>query len=98
MLYWTTGTITSSMRLYFENMHAAFSGHEDKILYGSLAPTVPVGIINHRREVFYTPRAVARTKYPNIKLWVFHKDGGHFGAMERPKQYFADVQEFLSKL
>lgn len=98
MLYWTTGTITSSMRLYFECMHTVFSGHEDKLLDGSVATTVPVGIINHRKEVSYTPRAIARAKYPNIKLWEFHQNGGHFGSMELPKQYYADVQKFLSRL
>lgn len=98
MIYWTTGTITSSMRLYFECMHTIFSGQEDKLLDGSLAPTVPVAILNFRKEVSYVPRAIVRAKYPNIVLWTFHQDGGHFASTERPREYFADVKEFLSKL
>ena len=86
------------MRLYFEAMNTIFAGHEDKLSNGALAPTVPVAIINHRKEISYTPRAVARAKYPNIKLWTFHQDGGHFTSTERPREYYADVKEFLSKL
>lgn len=86
------------MRLYFEAMNTAFSGDENKLNDGPLAPTVPVAIINHRKEIAYFPRAVVRAKYPNIKLWTFHQDGGHFTSTERPREYYADVKEFLSKL
>lgn len=98
MIYWTTGTITSSMRLYFEFMSTAISGHENKLFEGPIAATVPVAIINYRNEMLYTPRAIARSKYPNIKLWLFHDDGGHFASIEKPQEYRRDVETFLSQL
>jgi microsomal epoxide hydrolase len=98
MLYWTTGTITSSMRIYFEYISTITSGNEDKLLNGPLAASVPVAVINFRNEILYLPRAIARAKYPNIKLWLFHNDGGHFAAIERPREYYRAVEKFLLQL
>jgi hypothetical protein len=98
MLYWTTGTITSSMRIYFEQISSVFAGNDSKLLNGPLAKSVPVAIVNHRHEVVYTPRTIAKVKYPNIKLWLYHDEGGHFAAMEKPRQYSRDVEHFLLQL
>jgi hypothetical protein len=46
----------------------------------------------------YTPRTIVRAKYPNIKLWLFHDDGGHFAAMEKSEEYRTDLEKFLSQL
>jgi len=98
MLYWTTGTITSSMRLYYENVAMLVSGHDAKLINGPLAATVPVAIINYRHEVMYMPRTIARAKYPNIKLWLYHDGGGHFAAMEKPVEFHRDIEKFLLQL
>ena len=98
MLYWTTGTITSSMRIYYEFFTTVVSGHEAKLLDGPLAPTVPVAIVNYKNELAYTARAIVRHQYPNIKLWLYHDVGGHFAAMEQPQEYYRDVEKFLKQL
>ncbi|CAF3250631.1 unnamed protein product [Rotaria socialis] len=98
MLYWTTGTITSSMRIYFEFFSQMMSGHDSKLLDGPLATSVPVAIINYRNELLYTPRTIARSKYPNIKLWLYHTTGGHFAAIEKPREYVRDIEKFLLQL
>ncbi len=98
MLYWTTGTITSSMRLYFEYFSSILSGHDEKLLNGPLAASIPVAIINYRNELIYTPRTIARAKYPNIKLWLYHDAGGHFAAIEKPREYHRDIEKFLLQL
>ncbi|CAF2542171.1 unnamed protein product [Rotaria sp. Silwood2] len=95
VLYWTTGTITSSMRLYFEYFSQALSGDDDKILNGPLAASVPVAVINYRNELIYIPRAIARAKYPNIKLWLYHTTGGHFASIEKSQEYVRDIEKFL---
>ena len=98
MLYWTTGTITSSMRLYFEFFSTMNSDQNEKLINGPLATSIPVAVINFRHEVNYVPRTLARAKYPNIKLWTYHTTGGHFGAMEKPREYARDVEKFLLQL
>ncbi len=98
MLYWTTGTITSSMRLYFEYFSSILSGQDEKLLNGPLAASIPVAIINYRNELIYTPRTIARAKYPNIKLWLYHNAGGHFAAIEKPREYHRDIEKFLLQI
>ncbi|CAF1222923.1 unnamed protein product [Adineta ricciae] len=98
MLYWTTGTITSSMRLYYEHITSLASGYDDKLYYGPLAASVPVAIANYRNELLYVPRTIARARYPNIKLWLYHASGGHFASIEQPQEYYRDVENFLSRL
>ena len=96
MLYWTTGSITSSMRLYFESMSSNNSTHDDQQLSADAnSNLVPVGILNFRHEISYTPRMIAKQRYPNIKLWAFHPDGGHFSSIEKPNIYARDIQKFL---
>ena len=98
MLYWTTGTITSSMRIYYEYVSTLSSGQDDKLSNGPLAASVPVAIVNYRNELAYTPRTIARAKYPNIKLWLYHTTGGHFASIEKPREYYRDIEKFLLQL
>ena len=86
------------MRLYHEDIAAASSGENDKLFNGALAASVPVAVINYQHDLLYIPRAIARAKFPNIKLWLYHKTGGHFAAMERPQEYVRDVEKFLLQL
>lgn len=86
------------MRLYFEYFNTFLSGEQERLHNGPISPTVPIAIVNYRRELLYIPRFIARTKYPNIKLWLFHKEGGHFAALEHPRQYARDIEKFLVQL
>jgi pimeloyl-ACP methyl ester carboxylesterase len=86
------------MRLYFEFFSTMSSDQNAKLLGGPLATSIPVAVINFRHEVVYTARSLARAKYPNIKQWSFYKTGGHFGAMEKPREYAREVEKFLLQL
>lgn len=86
------------MRSYLELMNSFFSDEESQLADGPVSNKVPIAIVNYRHEIVYTPRRIAREKYPNIKLWLFHEQGGHFAAMERPEDYSRDVQRFLLEL
>ncbi len=97
MLYWTTGTITSSMRIYFEQF-STLTDNEKKLQNGPLPKSVPVAVVNHRHELVYIPRKFANVKYPNIKLWLYHDEGGHFAAIEKPRQYSRDIEKFLLQI
>jgi epoxide hydrolase len=80
MLYWVTGTITSSMRLYWELQHTDESAPD--------YVTVPTGVARYPKEVLRFPRAWVERKY-NVTHWVEMERGGHFAAMEQP-ELFAD--------
>lgn len=86
MTYWVTGTITSSMRLYWELMHTKEKPPE----YVS----VPTGIARYPKEIFLPPRAWIERRY-NVTYWSELPRGGHFAAMEQPELFAEDVRTFF---
>lgn len=89
-LYWVTGTITSSMRLYRE---ARLAGRDD------VTPRVevPTGVARYPREVLRYPRAWVERRY-NVTHWAEMPRGGHFAAMEQPELFVGDVRDFFGSL
>ena len=86
MLYWLTGTITSSTRLYWENLHSA-----------ERAPkhiSVPTGIARFPKEPIRFPRPWVEAKY-DVTHWAEMPRGGHFAAMEQPALFVDDIRTFF---
>lgn len=88
-LYWFSGTIGSSIRLYRE-FAAALASKEISI--SSMLET-PVGIAVYPGEIFKTPRPWAQRKH-RIIHWFEASCGGHFGAMEQPQIFSEDLWRF----
>jgi microsomal epoxide hydrolase len=88
-IYWVTGTINSSTRLYHETMRAN----------GGLAAVtgrveVPTGIAVYPREIIRPPRAWCEQVY-DVRHYSRQPRGGHFAAMEQPKLFVDDVRTFF---
>jgi len=87
-LYWTTETIHSSFRLYYEGAKAPLH----------LAPGefigVPTAIAHFPKELMFPPRSWAERGY-NIHRWTELPRGGHFAAMEEPELLARDLREFF---
>ena len=89
-IYWFTGTITSSTRIYFENSKTPVAkpiGYID----------VPTGAAIFPAEIFITPRAWAEAAY-DLRHWRVMSEGGHFAALEQPELYLNDLREFFRLL
>jgi len=85
-LYWLTGTINSSMRLYYETDFEAVVPD---------AVDVPTGHARYPVEVSRTPRAWAEAVY-DIDHWVDMPEGGHFAAMEVPDLFVEDLRTYFA--
>ena len=83
-LYWLTGTIGSSMQIYFAD-HGP--GRQQPL------PTfdTPMGHARFPREIIQTPRAWVEARY-NLIHWSEPAQGGHFPAMEVPELLVADLR------
>lgn len=90
MIYWTTQTITSSARLYFESAHVANNLFE----HGRIA--TPTGCAMFPGELYQPPRAWAEELY-NIQHWSRPARGGHFAALEQPQLLAEDLRQFFGK-
>ncbi|HEY3696477.1 epoxide hydrolase family protein [Phenylobacterium sp.] len=92
MLYWVTGTINASMRMYYESMGPGRRAPG----YGGRIET-PTGHARYPAEVRRTPRSWAEQMY-NIVHWTKMPKGGHFAAMEQPELFVEDVRSFFRPL
>jgi epoxide hydrolase len=86
MLYWVTGTITSSTRLYWERQHSG-EGRPPFV-------SVPTGVARYPREILKFPRSWVERHY-NVTYWMAMPRGGHFAAMEQPQLFADDVRAFF---
>jgi epoxide hydrolase len=87
-LYWVTGTIASSMRLYYESRR---SGRFGPVAERVEVPTA-AAIFPH--ELFRPPRRWAEQLY-RIERWTEMAQGGHFAALEVPDLLVDDVRAFF---
>ena len=86
-LYWLTGTIGSSMRIYFED-HGPGRNWPLPRVY------IPTGHAMFPAEILKTPRAWAERQF-NIQHWRIMPRGGHFAAMEEPGLFVDELRTFF---
>ncbi|KAB1258916.1 Epoxide hydrolase 1 [Camelus dromedarius] len=91
MLYWTTGTITSSQRFYKENLGQGFMAnkHETMKVY------VPTGFAAFPYELMHFPEKWVKSKYPKLLSYSYMPRGGHFAAFEEPELLAQDIRKFV---
>ncbi|PZC70942.1 hypothetical protein B5X24_HaOG214591 [Helicoverpa armigera] len=87
MIYWSTNSITTSMRFYAEN----FSDKMRELQLDQLTTPVPTWALQARDELVYQPPSILKTKFLNLLGNTVLDDGGHFLAFELPEVLTADV-------
>ncbi|XP_041803083.1 epoxide hydrolase 1 [Chelmon rostratus] len=92
MIYWTTGTIVSSMRFYKENLR----NDPDKTVAKGVS--VPTGLAAFPGELMHCPKSWAQMNYRNIYSYTFMPRGGHFAAFEQPQLLANDILQFARKV
>ena len=87
-IYWATGTITSSTRLYYETFRSA------RMDFFTRKVEVPTGVARFPKEIMRFPRKWVEQRY-NVTHWSEMPRGGHFAAMEQPALFVDDVRRFF---
>ncbi|XP_063834326.1 juvenile hormone epoxide hydrolase-like [Ostrinia nubilalis] len=87
MLYWSPNKITTSMRYYAENMSKKLRDMD----LDSIKTPVPTWGYQAKYELFYRSPRILRTKYTNLLNVTVTEDGGHFLALELPKELTDDI-------
>jgi epoxide hydrolase len=90
MIYWTTQTINSAARAYYENMRVASGGNLGK------SETVPAAVAHCPYDP-PLPREWAARQVNLVHFTDFPR-GGHFMAWEEPELYANDLVDFVSQL
>ncbi|GAM88923.1 hypothetical protein ANO11243_069570 [Dothideomycetidae sp. 11243] len=92
-LYWLTDTFPRCIYPYrsiYGPNHAAINAELEK----TKEKTKPMGYSWFPHELVPTPVSWVATS-GNLVWYKRHASGGHFAAMERPKELFDDVEEFV---
>jgi pimeloyl-ACP methyl ester carboxylesterase len=93
-LYWVTGTITTTLRDYFDNRwFAAPIGPEDFVK----VPTAIAVFAHHFIPEGEPPREWAERLY-NVARWTLMPAGGHFAPAEEPDRVARDIATFFAGL
>ncbi|KAG6458412.1 hypothetical protein O3G_MSEX010852 [Manduca sexta] len=87
MVYWSTNSITTSMRFYAENVASSFRS----LKLDSYKTAVPTWGLQAKSELMYQPPALLRMKFTNLLNTTVLEDGGHFLAFELPQVFVEDV-------
>jgi pimeloyl-ACP methyl ester carboxylesterase len=90
-IYWFTGAITSSLRIYKERALAT-----PQLAPGERIAT-PMGHARFPKEIFLPPREWAERIY-DVRHWTEMPRGGHFAAMEQPELLADDIRTFFQPL
>jgi epoxide hydrolase len=90
MVYWFTGTIASSMRLYYENAH-------DPMAWAPKANSgVPTGVAVFGFDEVPIRRIGEQSN--TIVRWTEFDKGGHYAVLEEPEIWVGDVRAFFAGL
>ncbi len=93
-MYWVTGTIGSSMRMYAENVRLIFA-QPGGPKYAQKC-NVPVYISLFPRDVPFPREWAERTL--DVKKFTHMSKGGHFAALEEPELYAKAISESLENI
>ncbi|MBB3565879.1 pimeloyl-ACP methyl ester carboxylesterase [Rhizobium sp. BK512] len=90
-LYWFSGSLDASLRLYKESKAQPLSFRKGQRI------TPPVAISHFAKELPQPPRSWVERVY-NVVAWNEHVAGGHLAAMERPEELVADIRAHFGSL
>ncbi len=84
-IYWITGTINASTRMYYETLRPGQGLPQPPPV------TVPFGHTNFKGEIYHAPRVWVENQY-DVVYWNDVSKGGHFASMEVPDLYVDEVR------
>jgi pimeloyl-ACP methyl ester carboxylesterase len=91
-LYWATGTISSSIRLYAAEARNRWElGAGERI-------GVPAAVADFPQEILHPPREWAERTLGDLRQWTEYERGGHFAAWEEPELLARDLVGFLREV
>jgi len=59
---------------------------------------VPVGYTEFPKEILKPPRSLAARTYTDIRRWTVMEKGGHFAALEQPRELASEISAFFDAL
>lgn len=93
-LYWLTGSIGSSLRLYAEQFRPGAARLRRE---GPPRIEVPTGVAVFPKDVVFLPQSVVEER-TDLRRWTVMDRGGHFGPAEQPALVVDEIRAFFRPL
>merc|ERR1712224_890182 len=93
MLYWLSGNIGASMRLYFEILARMPGTNSETLMLVGKKNKVPSAIAMFPHELLFGTEELCQSSYDLRRFTEFER-GGHFAALEKPSDLVADIKSF----
>lgn len=92
-LYWCTGSIGSSLRIYHEHFKKPWPLAHDRL------PRLeaPSAFAVFPKDVVHLPKSILE-EYCNLRQYTVMPEGGHFAAAEKPDLIVTDICDFFKEL
>ena len=102
-MFWMTGAIAPSMRLYWGERHRRWRlSPEERIAVPAAVGVFPGdslgGTDTGTLATLNPPREWCERVLTGLRRWTEHTSGGHFAAFEEPSLYVEDLTAFLDEL
>jgi pimeloyl-ACP methyl ester carboxylesterase len=102
-MFWATGTIAPSMRLYWGERHERWRLQPgERITVPAAIGVFPGdsegGADSNTLATLNPPREWSQRVLSDLRRWTVHPSGGHFAAFEEPEAYVEDLEAFLEAL
>lgn len=94
-IYWFSGCIASSVRLYYESMPTMPGTHSHTPAAIGTYCSVPTGVAIFPKEPFATKIRAWVEQTNNLRHWREFERGGHFAALEQPEALMQDLRHFF---
>lgn len=94
-LYWLTGSVGSSSRIYWENKNISIISAG---LMKSDQITIPVAVTTFPQDVYASPESWARRAYKNLIYFNETDRGGHFASWEQPQLFTQELRAAFRSL
>ena len=91
-IYWVTGTINSSTRIYYESQRGRRGLDEGE----RIEPPSAVAVFP--KDLSYPPREWGERVFNDLQRWAEMPRGGHFAALEEPEMLVDDLRAFFRPL
>jgi pimeloyl-ACP methyl ester carboxylesterase len=102
-MFWASGSIASSMRLYWAERRDRWRLQPgERIVVPSAIGVFPGdsegGTDSNTLATLNPPREWSERVLSDLRRWKVHRSGGHFAALEEPEAYVDDLEGFLDAL
>lgn len=94
MVYWSTNTMTTAMRIYAEQ----FSKHPNMLDMISMPIKVPSACAQFPHEIRLQPENILKHRYQNLIRVTRMPRGGHFAALEEPELLADDIWASIDEM